>query len=159
MKNIIVLIILLFSVLASSQKVEIVGGVTYSMFTDIDIGIGFGAEYSHETGYAFRVAFENAKTHKFKWRFAIGFEKYGGKIKASSGLGLFGTDTKVEADIDKSVFTFTFYPINLSLRNRFDFNLGLEGSKLIYDNYEGIVVTYTNNQILNSTPPPLSLKT
>jgi len=138
MKNIIVFIMLFSNVFAFAQQVEIVGGINYNMFYNRGGSSSFSTEYKYtnEIGYGLKVAFENAKINKFKWRVAIGYEKYGGEINAFEDG--FGSGNRVEAEIDKSILSLTFYPLNATFFNRLDINLGVEVSNLIGGNYQGI---------------------
>jgi len=153
MKNIIVFIILFSNVFVFSQQVEIVGGINQNMFYDRESFTSLDADYTNETGYALKIAFENAKINKFKWRVEIGYEKYGGKINVFNA-GRNGAN-RVEAEIDKSILSLTFYPLNATLWNRLDINLGVEISNLIGGNYIG---THTNYSSLSSMTVVTDLK-
>jgi hypothetical protein len=136
MKKIFIGLILISSLTAFSQKVEIIGGLNKNVFFDFQQNEGhFNSSYIPDYDYAIRIGIENIKVDWLTLRFTLGFDKYGGEVTASDG-GLGGGYT-TEAKIDKSDISLGVFPLNFKIINRIDLNFGFEFSGLISENYSG----------------------
>lgn len=136
MKKICFLLFSIICVVAVSQDIEIFVGPNQNIFHDYSDGEGhFNSSYKDRIGYSFGVGIENIKIDWLKLRLALSYEKYGGELAVTSG-GLGGEFTTA-ADIDKSVVSFGIYPINLTFIKRFNFNAGIEISRLVYEDFSG----------------------
>lgn len=136
MRELLIGLILLSTLTAFTQDVELIGGVNKNDFFDFQQHEGhFSSSYSPDYGYAIRIGIENIKVDWLTLRLTLGFDKYGGELKASDGGRGGGYTT--EAKVDKSVISVGVFPVNFKIIDRIDFNFGFELSGLISENYSG----------------------
>ncbi len=113
MKNLILILICLSSLKLFSQSIEVVGGLNKNVFFDYwDGEARFNSSYTSELGFVGRIGLD-IKLDWLKTRFTLSFDKYSGKLIASDG-GQAGSHTTI-ADIDKSIISFGFFPINFNV--------------------------------------------
>lgn len=123
--------------LIAQNKMELIAGLNQNQFFDVNRDDGHSySSYQSALGYSLRIGVENVKMDWMKLRFTVGFDQYGGKIEVTDG-GLGGSYTTT-AEVNKSVLSLGLFPLNLQVWKRIDFNLGLEFSALIDENYRGI---------------------
>jgi hypothetical protein len=150
MKIIFIGLILLKSLTAFSQNIELISGLNKSNFFDFNQNEGhFNSSYNSDYGYAMRIGIENIKVDWLTLRFTLGFDKYGGKLTASDG-GLGGGYT-TDAEIDKSVISLGVFPLNVKIINRIDVNFGFEFSGLISENFSGTSSSWREDEPGRST--------
>ncbi len=127
-----------------AQNIEVVGGVNQNNFYD-----SFGVEnfsdhssssYSSGLGYTFGVGIEELKIGWLNLRFTLGLERYSGEIELSEESYVWSQS--LEAEIEKTVFSFGFYPLNFKILDKIDVNLGSEVSWLINENVKGTTSVY-----------------
>jgi len=136
MKKIFFVLILLSSLTAFSQDIELIGGLNKNDFFDFQQNEGhFSSSYNYAYGYAIKLGVENIKVDWLTLRFTLGYDKYGGELAARDG-GLGGGYT-TDAKIDKSVISLGVFPINFKIFDRIDLNFGFEFSGLVSENYSG----------------------
>jgi hypothetical protein len=136
MKKILIGLILINSLTAFSQNIEIIGALNQNNFFDFQQNEGhFSSSYKSDNGYALRVGLEDIKVDWLTLRFTLSYDKYGGELKASDG-GLGGGYT-TNAKIDKSVISLGVFPVNFKIIDRIDLNFGFELSSLIIENFSG----------------------
>lgn len=75
------------------------------------------------------------------WRLALGYQKYSNDFTASDGGN--GGGFSVQAKIEKSVVSFTVYPLNFAFWDRLNINLGVALSATVYNTYDGVRKHYT----------------
>jgi len=136
MKKILTGLIILCSLTAYSQNIELIGGLNKNNFFDFQQNEGhFSSSYQPDYGYTIRLGVENITFDCLTLRFTLGFDKYEGELTASDG-GLGGRYT-TDAKIDKSVISLGVFPLNFKIVDRIDLNFGFELSGLIRENYSG----------------------
>ncbi|NCA86904.1 MAG: hypothetical protein EOM83_15285 [Clostridia bacterium] len=130
------LILLNSSLVLFSQNIEVFGGLNQNTFFDFQKNEGhFHSSYNGDEGYAIGIGVDNIKVDKMTLRFTLTYDKYGGKIEASDG-GLGGGYT-TRAEIDKSILSLGFFPLNFRFFDRIDLNFGFEVSALVVDDFKG----------------------
>jgi hypothetical protein len=117
-----------------SQSIEIIGGLNKNVFFDRGGGARFNSSYTSELGFVGRIGLD-IKLDWLQTRFTLSFDKYSGKLTAHDG-GQAGSYTTT-ADIDKSIISFGFFPINFKIIKRIDLNFGIEQSILIHERFNG----------------------
>jgi hypothetical protein len=136
MKKIFIGLILLNSLTAFSQNIEIIGGLNQNNFFNFKQNEGhFSSSYKSDYGYAIRVGLEDIKVDWLTLRFTLSYDKYGGELKAS--ISKLSGEYTTNARIDKSVISLGVFPVNFKIMDRIDLNFGFELSRLINENYSG----------------------
>lgn len=136
MKRIFIALILLISIPAFSQNLEVIGGLNKNHFFDFQQNEGhFSSSYYSNYGYTLRIGVDDIKVDWLTLRFTLSYDKYGGELKASDG-GMGGGYT-TNAKIDKSVISLGVFPVNFKIIDRIDLNFGFEIAGLINENYSG----------------------
>lgn len=136
MKSILIGMILLSSLTAFSQSIEINAGFNKNNFFDLQQDNDhYISSYKSDYGYAIRIAIEDIKIEWMKLRLTLGFDKYIGGFNASDGglAGSYSTNGKV----DKSVISLGVFPLNFKILERIDLNFGVEFSRLLNDKVMG----------------------
>lgn len=129
-------LLLLINLALFSQNLELVGGINTNRFFDFREGEGhFNSTYNSQLGYSFRFAIQDVKIETLKWRFTLGYEKYGGEINVKDGGRGGGYTT--QAKIGKSVISIGIFPLNFKIIDRIDINVGFEIAGLISENVNG----------------------
>ena len=126
-----------------SQSVELYGGVNNNKFYNCSYDDGGWQEYSSDSkwGYNFGIAYENLELKPLNIRLTLGFENYNGHITYTDGSHGYFATTNVE--ITKTVITFGFYPVNIRIKKRLKFNLGLLLAGLINEQEKGTVTGWS----------------
>jgi hypothetical protein len=136
MKIILIGLFFLNGLTLFSQNLEIISGINKNTFFDFQQNEGhFSSSYTSDFGYAIWLGIEDIKAGWLKLRFTLGYDKYGGSLKASDG-GLGGGYTTV-AEIDKSVISLGVFPINFKIIDKINLNFGVEISGLINESFKG----------------------
>lgn len=136
MRFIFLIILLIFSNNLICQQLEFFGGVNNNVFHDYRKNEGhYKSSYESDYGFSVGVGLDSIKINSLKLRFILQFDKYKGKLEASDG-GLGGSYTTF-ANIDKSIISLVFFPVNIKIIRKIDLNFGAVFSKLIYETYEG----------------------
>ena len=136
MKQVFTMLLMLCNLTLFSQKLELIAGMNKNIFFDYQKNEGhFNSAYDSQLGYSVHIATEDVKIDFVKWRFTLGYEKYGGEINARDG-GLGGGYT-TKAEIDKSVISVGVYPLNFKIIRSIDINVGFEVAALISENVIG----------------------
>jgi hypothetical protein len=119
-----------------SQNVEIYSGINKNVFYDnIHNDPYYHTSYNSNYGYCVGFGVDNVKMFIFKLRFTLHLEKYDGNITAR--FQAMGGAITTEASVEKYTFSLGFYPINIRIHHNININLGFEGSKLLYEKYNG----------------------
>jgi hypothetical protein len=142
MKFILTFFILYFSTSFYAQKIEIIQGIHVNKFFETDNGSRFQNNYTSYTGYTIRLAYQSPKVRKMSWRLELGYQKYHTDFRSQDG-GI-GGGYYVQARIDKSVISFTVFPLNLTFWDKLNINLGLTFSGAVTSSYEGVRTYYSN---------------
>ena len=141
MYKLLILFLLFVSTQLSGQRLEVIGGININSFYDNDKGDShFSSSYTSKLGSRFAISIEGLKLERMTWRFTLGYDQYQGEVKASDG-SLGGGYTTTMA-VEKSAISLGIYPLNLKIKNRIDFNLGMEISTLISEKFQGKSVTW-----------------
>lgn len=136
MKRIFIAWILLSSMTAFSQNLEVIGGLNKNHFFDFQQNEGyFTSSYDSDYGYAICIGLEDIKIDWLTLRFTLSYEKYGGELDASDGV--LGGGYTTNAKIDKSVISLGVFPLNFKIIDRIDLNFGFEIAGLINENFSG----------------------
>lgn len=136
MKQVFTILLILCNLSLFSQKLELIVGMNKNTFFDFEENEGhFKSTYDSQLGYSVHIAIEDVKIDFVKWRFTLGYEKYGGKINASDG-GL-GGGYATKAEIDKSIISVGVYPLNFKIIRSIDINIGFEVAGLVSENVIG----------------------
>jgi len=136
MKSLYLLFICLTNLTLFSQDIELVGGINKNNFFDFNTDEGhYKSSYTSGLGYSVGIGIEDIKLDSLKLRFTLSLDKYSGQLNVSDG-GLGGGNT-TKAEIDKSVISLGFFPLNLKIMNRIDLNFGFEFSRLIHEFIKG----------------------
>lgn len=136
MKQLFTTFIIFCSFSVFSQNVELIGGMNKNKFFDYEKDEGhFNSSYDSQYGYSIQIAIENIRIDTLKWRFTLGYEKYGGSINVRDG-GLGGGVT-TNAEIEKSIISVGVFPLNFRIIDRIDINVGFEVGALINENIAG----------------------
>lgn len=139
-KHTLLLLSLLASLSLSAQRMELSAGVNFNTFYENGGNVGhYSSDYTSHTGYAIRLGVDEVMSRSWEFRFRLGYERYGGGLSAGDGGNGGGYYTK--AEVDKSVLSFGFYPVNFKLDDNLDISIGIEGSRLLEETVDG---TYTN---------------
>lgn len=139
-KHTLLLVSLFASLSLAAQRMEISGGVNFNTYYDNGGSGGhYSSEYTSHTGYAIRLGVDEVMSRSWEFRFTLGYERYGGGLSAGDGGNGGGYYTK--AEVEKSLLSFGFYPVNFKLDDNLDISIGIEGSRLLNEAVEG---TYTN---------------
>lgn len=104
----------------------------------------FTSSYEPDFGYTFRFGIEDVKIDWLIMRFTLGFDNYGGKVEASGGGRGYNISTK--AEVEKSIVSLGFFPINIKLFEVVNLNIGFEISRLISEKYSGTYVDWTRGR-------------
>jgi len=136
MKIILIGLILLNSLTAFPQNIEIIGGLSQNNFFDFQQNDAhFSSTYKSDYGYAIRVGFEDIDVDWPTFRFTLSYDKYGGELTVSDG-GL-GGGNSTNAKINKSVISLGVFPLNFRIIDRIDLNFGMELSILVSESFSG----------------------
>lgn len=129
------LFFLVISFSISAQNIEVTTGALYNKFFDSE------QDYAWKTfsdqpafGYSFNVGYEQ----KFEWlplRFTLGYENYGGEIKASEYGHMYSKYADFE--IRKSMLTLGIYFINFTFLDHLNLNIGAQVNRFLYESVEG----------------------
>ena len=140
-KHVFTVLLILCNLSLFSQKLELIGGVNKNIFYDFkDETRNSRSTYNSEVGYSVFAAIEDIKTGSWKWRFTLGYEKYGGEIYVHEGS--LGMGYSTQAKMDKSIVSVGVYPFNFKILDKIDFNIGFEIAKLIQENVTGTRYAY-----------------
>jgi hypothetical protein len=143
MKIILVLLIIFNIHNLFGQNLEIFGGANKNVFHHKTLNNDYSTKYNSDKGFSVGIGIEH-KSNKIDWysiRFTLQFERYSGSFETSEG-GLGSKNTTI-AEIDKSVISFGFFPLNFNLFKRIDLGFGFLASGLIHESYNGTLSVWT----------------
>ncbi|MDA3819133.1 MAG: hypothetical protein PF590_01465, partial [Candidatus Delongbacteria bacterium] len=130
--HIIVFLILINSMTLPGQNIDLSGGLNSNKFHDFLVR---ESSYNSDFGYTIRIGMENIKVDWLTLRLTLSYDKYGGELNASEFT--VGSGHSTVAKIDKSVVSFTVFPINFNIIDRIDLNFGFEVAGLVYEKFKG----------------------
>ncbi len=132
---ILIVWLLTFNKAAFCQNIELFDGINYTLFYD-NIGVGhYQSSYTAQTGHCIGVGLDGLSINGLPFRFTLQYDRYKGKIVASDG-GLGGGYTTT-ANIDNSIISIGFFPLNFRVAKALNLNLGLMASRLISESFNG----------------------
>ena len=138
LRIIITIIVVLCRLTLCSQSITFFGGVNNNIFHDyFHSDPHYNSSYKSKVGYYAGIGLDSIKIDWITFYFTLQLDKYGGDLEASAG-GL-GGGNLIEAAIDKWIISLGIYPINFRLFHKINLHIGLEISKLIYEEYKGTV--------------------
>ncbi|MCG8327606.1 MAG: hypothetical protein MI974_07970 [Chitinophagales bacterium] len=136
MKRLSLLFFLLVNCALCAQNTEITTGYIQTNFFDPDRDEHYNlSNYSNRGGFGLGLAIENVMIDSVRVRFTLSYSKYGGKISNYNGGKGSGTITRV--NMNKSIVSLGFFPLNFRILNRIDLNFGFEGSILLHERFSG----------------------
>ena len=136
MRSVFIILILFNSLALFSQSIEISGGMNENRFFDYQNNGGhFSSSYTTSYGYTVGIALDDVKIDWLNLRFTLNFDNYGGKLEASNGSLAGGTTTS--AEVNKSLISFGFFPLNYNLFDKIELNFGFEVSRLLHEKFKG----------------------
>ena len=136
-----VVLILICSYTLHSQSFELIQGFTKNNFYDRqEMSSGNRSSYSSDISHFYGLGLHQIKAGKLDIGITIIYEKYRGTVMAdSTGLNV---GRSIEADVNKSILSFGFYPINTTLFGNVDLNLGVVASSLVREKFSGTDRTF-----------------
>ena len=135
MKSLILILVLMSCLTLYSQNIEFAIGLNKNNFFDFINGGPQTSSYTSDLGFVGQIAINDIKADWLQLRLTLSFERYSGKLKASQFGQAGGSETI--ADIDKSLLSFGFFPVNFQILKRININVGFEMSGLIHEKFEG----------------------
>lgn len=138
MKKIIALLLSIIAGYSYSQNLEISGGPNFNMFFDHRDEGHYYSDYTPAIGYTFAIGIDSLTIYGIrKQRITLQFDSYSGDLNVGDG-GL-GGGYSTQASIDKSVLSLAVFPINLTILNNLEFNVGAVLSILMKESFKGTV--------------------
>lgn len=130
---------LISSIVVSAQEIELLGGLNYNIFYDLEEKRGghFNSSYTPNLGYGINIGIEKMKIEDkiIPIRIVFGYGNYGGGLSASTGGN--GGGSGISIDLNKSVFTLGVYPINKKIKDRLGISFGFEAAALLSEAFSG----------------------
>lgn len=136
MKFFLIGLFLLNNLLLLSQNFEIIGGLNRNTYYTAGKNVAYySSSYESDLGYVMRVGVEDIHINWLKLKFTLSLENYQGELKVTAG-GMAGECT-TDAEVSKSILSLGFFPVNFKILKRLDFNLGIEYSRLLREDFNG----------------------
>lgn len=138
MRVLIILLICISSLTVYSQSIEVFGGANRNMFygkKDANYSY-FTADYHPGNGFTAGIGLDSIHIKRFRVRFTLEYDQYNGRFNAESNSGK-AIYQKTIGEIDKSVISLGFFPLNYTSRYNVDLNFGAEVSGLLNESVSG----------------------
>ena len=136
MKRLLVIILFVVNSSLYAQNIEVIPWFGRSYLFDFEEETPhFNSDYKTGLVYGGSIGVSDIKFSDMNLRLIFGFQRYSNELVVGSG-GLGGHST-TELDVDKSVLTIGVYPFKRKLFDKFDFELGVEYSRLVREHYSG----------------------
>lgn len=136
-----VLIILLFcinSLTLYSQSIEVYGGANRNLFygqKDKNYSY-FTADYQAGNDFTAGIGIDSLHINRFRMRVTIQFDRYNGSFEAEGNAGK-AIYHRAAGEVDKSIVSLGFFPLNFTIKKKIDLNLGAEASALLSESVSG----------------------
>jgi hypothetical protein len=135
MKIFLVIILIVNVSLLLGQRVELYTGANKnSFYGSKDL---HSSSYKSGFGFSVGIGLDSLIFGKLKTRFALQFDSYQGSLMADVGGVSYAE--RIDAKVNKSTIGFCFFPLNVRIKKKIDFNLGVELSHLVYEKYSGVL--------------------
>lgn len=134
----IILLVCLGSLTVYSQSFEVFGGANRNMFygtKDANFDY-FTADYHPGTGYTAGIGLDSIHINRFRMRFTLAFDQYNGRFNAEGNPGKVIYE-RATGEMNKSVVSLGFFPLNFTSMYKLDLNLGAEVSGLLNESVSG----------------------
>lgn len=135
MRGILFIAIILQADILFGQRIELFIGANKNTF--------YGknetntASYKSASGFSAGIGLDSIVFGKLKTRLTLQFDSYSGSLETYRG-GTSGGES-INAKVKKSVIGFCFFPLNIRIKNRIDFNCGFQISALIFETFSGVI--------------------
>lgn len=138
MRSLLFIVVLLHAGILFGQRMELFIGANKNTFYGKN-GTDF-ASYNSANGFSAGIGLDKIGSGKLKARITLQFDSYGGRLETKR----VGTSSgeSINAKVKKSVIGFCYFPLNISFKNRLDFNFGFQFSALISETNSGVVQGY-----------------
>lgn len=138
MKVLIILLFCISSLTLYSQSIEVYGGANRNLFygqKDKNYSY-FTADYQAGNGFTAGIGIDSLHINRFRMRVTIQFDRYNGSFEAEGNAGK-AIYHRAAGEIEKSVVSIGFFPLNFTIKKMLDLNLGAEASALLSESVSG----------------------
>lgn len=138
MKVLIILLFCISSLTLYSQSIEIYGGVNRNMFYGQNHPeySYFTADYKAGNGFTAGIGIDSLHINRLRMRFTLQFDQYNGSFDAESNSGK-AIYHRAAGEVNKSVVSLGFFPLNFTVKKKVDLNFGAEASALLSESVSG----------------------